>query len=149
MSLISQHDLTTLSQTSGGPCVSIFMPTVRAGETLQNPIRFKNLLRDPRCVLHSAITSPDPNGNLASLTFTLNYKPFPNVKIQPEVRYDHTSYAGGFDGKENRVIVGAAYWFPHQGSVSSALLVDYDGQHFDNITTAPVRSVAVHALVSF
>ena len=46
MSLISQHDLTTLSQTSGGPCVSIFMPTVRAGETLQNPIRFKNLLRD-------------------------------------------------------------------------------------------------------
>jgi hypothetical protein len=55
----------------------------------------------------SAITSPDPNGNLASLTLTLNYKPFPNVKIQPEVRYDHTSYAGGFDGKENRVILGA------------------------------------------
>ena len=51
--------------------------------------------------------------------------------------------------RQNRVIVGAAYWFPHQGSVSSALLVDYDGQHFDNITTAPVRSVAVHALVSF
>ncbi len=29
-----------------GPCLSIFLPTVRVGaETLQNPIRFKNLLR--------------------------------------------------------------------------------------------------------
>jgi Putative beta-barrel porin-2, OmpL-like. bbp2 len=55
----------------------------------------------------SAITSPDVNGTLASITLTLNYKPFPNVKIQPEVRYDHTSYSGGFDGKENRVLVGA------------------------------------------
>jgi len=55
----------------------------------------------------SAIVSPDPNGTLSSVTLTLNYKPFPNVKIQPEVRYDHTSYAGGFDGKENRVILGA------------------------------------------
>src|SRR5207245_7102339 len=51
--------------------------------------------------------------------------------------------------RQKRVIAGAAYWFPHQGSVSSALLVDYDGQQFDNITTAPVRTVAVHALISF
>jgi hypothetical protein len=51
--------------------------------------------------------------------------------------------------KQNRLIVGAAYWFPHQGSVSSALLFDYDGQTFTNITTAPVHAVAVHALVNF
>ena len=32
--------------TPGKPCVSIYMPTVRAGaEAQQNPIRFKNLLR--------------------------------------------------------------------------------------------------------
>jgi len=56
---------------------------------------------------NSAITSPDADGNLASLTLTLNWKPTPNIKIQPEVRYDHTSYTGGFDGKKDRFIFGA------------------------------------------
>ena len=51
--------------------------------------------------------------------------------------------------KQKRLIVGVAYWFPHQGSVSSALLLDYDGQRFDNVTAAPVKSVAVHALINF
>lgn len=54
----------------------------------------------------SAILSPDPHGDLASITLTLNYKPLPNVKIQPEIRYDHTSYSGGFDGVKDRFIVG-------------------------------------------
>lgn len=53
-----------------------------------------------------AITSPDANGNLASFTLTLNLKPCPSLKIQPEVRYDVTSYAGGFDGRRNQIIVG-------------------------------------------
>lgn len=36
-----------LSLPAGHPCVSIYMPTFRAGaETQQNPIRFKNLLRN-------------------------------------------------------------------------------------------------------
>jgi hypothetical protein len=51
--------------------------------------------------------------------------------------------------KQNRVIVGIAYWFPHQGGVTSALLLDYDGQIFKNLTTDPVKSVAVHALINF
>jgi hypothetical protein len=55
----------------------------------------------------AAINSPDPNGDLASFTLTLNYKPVPSIKIQPEIRYDTTSYAGGFDGKSSRWIVGA------------------------------------------
>jgi len=45
MSLLSRDEIQTLIQTSHGPCVSIFMPTLRAGDTQQNPIRFKNLLR--------------------------------------------------------------------------------------------------------
>lgn len=45
MSVLSREEIQTLTQTSGGPCVSIFMPTLRAGDTQQNPIRFKNLLR--------------------------------------------------------------------------------------------------------
>ncbi len=54
----------------------------------------------------AGITSADTSGDLASLTLTLNYKPVPNIKIQPEVRLDMTSYTGGLDGKKSRVIVG-------------------------------------------
>ena len=54
-----------------------------------------------------AISSPDQNGSIASLTLTLNYKPTPNIKIQPEIRYDTTTYAYGFNGKCDQVIVGA------------------------------------------
>jgi hypothetical protein len=55
----------------------------------------------------SAISSPDQHGDLASLTLTLNWKPTPNIKIQPEIRYDTTSYAGGFNGKSFQIIAGA------------------------------------------
>ena len=48
----------------------------------------------------------DPDGDLSSLTLTLNYKPVASLKIQPEIRFDHTSYKGGLDGKKDRVIVG-------------------------------------------
>ena len=43
------------------------------------------------------------------------------------------------DQQQNRTIFGVAYWFPHQGNVSTAILLDYDGQSFDNITTAPTE----------
>lgn len=56
---------------------------------------------------NSAITSTDPDGKISSVALTLNYKPVPNIKIQPEIRYDHTSYKGGFDGHESRVVFGA------------------------------------------
>lgn len=59
------------------------------------------------------ILSPDADGDIASVAFTLNLKPVPSVKIQPEIRFDTTSYKGGFDGSENRVIfgIGASYLF--------------------------------------
>ena len=38
------------------------------------------------------------------------------------------------DQIQNRTIAGVAYWFPHQGNVSTALMLDYDGQSFKNIT---------------
>jgi hypothetical protein len=55
----------------------------------------------------SAIMSAEPDGSLSSLTLTLNFRPAPNLKIQPEIRYDHTSYAGGLDGHKDRFVVGA------------------------------------------
>ena len=59
------------------------------------------------------ITSNDNGGDLGSLTATLNYRPAPNIKIQPEIRYDYTSYSGGLNGDVAQVILGcgATYLF--------------------------------------
>ena len=49
-----------------------------------------------------------------------------------------------------RAIAGVAYWFPHQGNVSSALLFDVDNATFDGFTNqATQRRIAVHALINF
>lgn len=52
--------------------------------------------------------SPDSDGDLGSVTLTLNLKPAPNIKIQPEIRYDYTSYSHGLDtdGNKDRIIIG-------------------------------------------
>ncbi len=55
----------------------------------------------------AGITTPDTKGNLASFTLTLNWKPVPNIKIQPEIRLDTTSYKDGLDGHESRFTIGA------------------------------------------
>ena len=68
------------------------------------------------------------------------------------LRYDHLQPDTRFASQvRTRTIAGVAYWFPHQGSVSSALLLDYDGQTFDNFVPAQPRQtkVAVHALINF
>ena len=46
------------------------------------------------------------------------------------------------DQHQNRTIFGIAYWFPHQGNVSAAMLVDYDAQSFDNITAHPTKAMS-------
>ncbi|HEX5719019.1 MAG TPA: hypothetical protein VF179_22845 [Thermoanaerobaculia bacterium] len=47
MSLLPRKDIEPLLRTAGGPCVSIFLPTFRAGgERQQNPIRLKNVVRN-------------------------------------------------------------------------------------------------------
>lgn len=67
------------------------------------------------------------------------------------LRYDHLQPNTAVDATRTRTIAGIAYWFPHQGSVSSALLLDYDGQTFQNFTPAQPaqKKIAVHALVNF
>jgi hypothetical protein len=52
--------------------------------------------------------SPDSGGHLGSVTLTLNLKPADNIKIQPEIRYDYTSYSNGLEvgGQKDRIIVG-------------------------------------------
>jgi len=67
------------------------------------------------------------------------------------LRYDHLKPNTAVDAVRSRTIAGVAYWFPHQGSVSAALLLDYDGQTFHNFTPAlPKQSrLAVHGLINF
>lgn len=58
------------------------------------------------------ISAPN-GGDLGSVTATLNLTPAPNIKIQPEIRYDYTSYAGGLNGRKDQFILGcgASYLF--------------------------------------
>jgi len=53
--------------------------------------------------------------------------------------------------ERQRTIAGVAYWFPHQGNVSTALLFDYDNATFTGFTPSlPTRRLyAVHALLNF
>ena len=52
MDLLPRGELEKLVEECGGPCVSIFLPTHRAGtQTQQDPIRLKNLLVEAREVL--------------------------------------------------------------------------------------------------
>jgi hypothetical protein len=54
MSLLSVDDLKALLEQAEGIHVSIFMPTVKAGsETQQNPIRFKNLIKQAEAELQN------------------------------------------------------------------------------------------------
>ncbi len=47
MTILSREELKNLMEKRRGPCISIFLPTQRAGkEVEQNPIRFKNRLRE-------------------------------------------------------------------------------------------------------
>jgi hypothetical protein len=68
------------------------------------------------------------------------------------LRYDHLKPNKTFGNQvRNRTIGGVAYWFPHQGNVAAALLLDYDGQTFDNFAPAISKQarVAVHGLIQF
>lgn len=67
------------------------------------------------------------------------------------LRYDHFEPNTDQSGTRNRWIGGVAYWFPHQGNVSTSLLFDVDAQTFNDFATPQptVRKYAVHALVNF
>jgi hypothetical protein len=70
------------------------------------------------------------------------------------LRWDHmepNTSAPTSNQTRSRFIGGVAYWFPHQGNVSTALLVDYDDAKFNNFTPAQPeqKKIGVHALVNF
>jgi hypothetical protein len=79
-------------------------------------------------------------------------KPLANAaSLELLARYDHLQPNTTVGADRTRTIVGLAYWFPHQGNVSSAMMLDYDGQSFHNFTPAPAsqKRIAVHGLINF
>jgi hypothetical protein len=52
---------------------------------------------------------------------------------------------------KRRTIGGLAYWFPHQGTVATALMFDVDAVHFSGFAPArpDERRFALHSMVSF
>ena len=67
------------------------------------------------------------------------------------LRYDHLEPNQDVSGIRTRWIGGIAYWFPHQGNVSTSLMLDVDQANFDNFATPQptVTKYAVHGLVNF
>lgn len=67
------------------------------------------------------------------------------------LRFDRLEPDTRVDARRSRTIAGIAYWFPHQGNVTTALLFDFEG--VDNEDFVPARSderrYALHMLVSF
>lgn len=77
MSLISLDELRTLAAQTEGPSISIFMPTYRASaEVLQNPIRFKNLLRQAEADLQNRGLRSTEINNLLSSARNLDHLDF-------------------------------------------------------------------------
>jgi len=68
------------------------------------------------------------------------------------LRFDHLEPNTSAPGKRDRTIGGVAYWFPHQGNVATALLLDVDNtksKDFVPANPATQRRIAVHMLLNF
>jgi hypothetical protein len=68
------------------------------------------------------------------------------------LRFDHLEPDTNRPGTRDRTIAGIAYWFPHQGNVSTALLLDVDNTKsgdFVPVNPATQRRIALHMLVNF
>jgi hypothetical protein len=99
----------------------------------------------------TSITKPDVHAQGWSFWLTPR-KPLNNgASVEALIRYDHLNPDKTTAQVRPRTIAGVSYWFPHQGNVSTAFLLDYDGQTFDNYAVAQPaqKKIALHALVNF
>ena len=77
MSLLSIEELKELVEQPQGVCVSIYMPTMRLGsETQQNPIRFKNLIKQAEARLQEYDLRPTDAANLLQPAVALDEENF-------------------------------------------------------------------------
>lgn len=73
------------------------------------------------------------------------------IGLEGLFRYDWLEPNTDVSGTKERWIGGVGYWFPHQGNVSTSLLLDYEEVTFSDFTPSQPtqRRYAVHALVNF
>jgi hypothetical protein len=71
--------------------------------------------------------------------------------IEGLFRFDHNKPNEDVDAVRDRTIAGVSSWFPHQGNVATALLLDYEQVVSKRFTPSVPRQerVALHALVNF
>jgi hypothetical protein len=67
------------------------------------------------------------------------------------VRYEDMQVNKTLDTRHKRTIAGLSYWFPHQGTVSAALLLDFEQVTNVNFTPSQPtgKKIFVHSLISF
>jgi hypothetical protein len=68
------------------------------------------------------------------------------------LRYDSFRPNSDVEGRRNRLIVGAAYWFPHPGgNATAALLLDWEQVHFASFATPQQKQekLMLQGLISF
>lgn len=67
------------------------------------------------------------------------------------LRFDALTPNTAGPARKHRTIAGLAYWFPHQGTVSTALMLDLDDTTFHDYAPAQAtqKRLALHALVTF
>jgi hypothetical protein len=100
-------------------------------------------------------TKDQPTKAVADVTgdgYSVWATPRSTIGIEGLFRYDRYKPNTAFgDRTRHRTIIGVAYWFKHQGPVSSALLLDYDGANFDKLVPSQPKQnkIALHALVNF
>ena len=94
------------------------------------------------------------NPKLDSNGFSMWVTPRTTVGWEGLLRFDHLEReqtTATSKGKTDRTIAGVSYWFPHQGNVSTVLLLDYEHVNYKDFL--PVRldekRWAVHMLVNF
>lgn len=108
----------------GGWLQADFTPTLGGAlraEFLDDPTGFGTFWNSPNPAaleygtagFPAAIYSTGAGQELTEVTLTLDWKPVSTIKIQPEVRWNHSDFGGAFAGRKNQIIVGmgASYIF--------------------------------------
>ena len=95
----------------------------------------------------TSVTAREVRGSGYSVWFT----PRSPMGLEGLFRYDRFTPDEEADARRTRTIAGLAYWFPHHGTVSAALLFDFDQASFHQFVPSREneRRLAVHALVNF
>jgi hypothetical protein len=104
----------------GGWLSADFTPKVGAtlrADFLDDPTGFGTFYNSPPpgsdAAFPAAIYTTGAGQTLNSVTLTLDYKPVASLKVQPEIRWNHSDYSGALNGKRDQFIVGmgASYLF--------------------------------------